>query len=84
MQPAQLAGRDVQLVEAVRDVRVVVEERRVLGLAVAERPPQRIDRQKRAELDRRGEQVRALEPARALGERRERQAVPGRDHLVVE
>ena len=38
-QPAQVAGRDVQLVEAVRDVRVVVEVRRVLGLAVAERPP---------------------------------------------
>ena len=37
LEPAQLAGRDVQLVEAVRDVRVVLEEARALGDAVAVR-----------------------------------------------
>ena len=41
-QPAEIARRDVQLVEAVRDVRVVVEVRGELRAAVARRPPQRL------------------------------------------
>ena len=36
LEPAQLAGRDVQLVEAVRDVRVVVEEAGSAHTAVAQ------------------------------------------------
>ena len=72
VQPPQIAGREVQLVEAVRDVRVVVEEGRVLRVPVAKRPPQRISRQELTELDRRSEEVQPLEPARALGEGRER------------
>ena len=84
LEPAQLAGRDVQLVEAVRDVGVVVEERRIFGFALAKRPPERIRGEQLTELEGRGQEVRALEPAGALRQRRERKAVPRRDHLVVE
>ena len=80
----ELAGRDVQLVETVRDVRVVVEKGGVLGVPVAHGPPERAGREQRPELDRRVEEVTALEPARTLRERRERKPVPGRDDLVVE
>jgi hypothetical protein len=51
-QPAQVAGRDVQLVQPVRDVRVVLEVRGVLRATVAQRPPQRLDREQLPELDR--------------------------------
>ena len=74
----------MQLVEAVRDVRVVVEVGGVLRPAVAGRPPERIYGEQLAELDGRREHVAALEPARALGQRGEREAVPRRDHLVVQ
>jgi len=74
----------VQLVEPVRDVRVVLEVGGMLRAAVAERPPQRIDRQERPELARRSEEVGTLEAARSFGERREREPVPGGDDLVVE
>src|SRR5207248_2943769 len=41
-EPAEIARRDVQLVEPVRDVRVVVEVRRELRATIARRPPQRL------------------------------------------
>ena len=50
VEPAQLAGRDVQLVETVRDVGVVLEEARVLGDAVAVRAVEpAVGRRQRAE-----------------------------------
>jgi len=41
VEPAEIAGCQVQLVEAVRDVRVVVEVRGELRAPVARRPPER-------------------------------------------
>src|SRR2546421_536024 len=74
-QPAQVTGRDVQLVEAVRDVRVVLEVRRILRAAVAQRPPERIGREQRSQLAGDGEQVGALETTCSLRERGEREPV---------
>ena len=89
LEPARLAGRDVQLVEPVRDVGVVVEEAGVLGDAVAVRAVEAaLGRRERAEQElaeasRRVEPVVALEARAGLGERGEREAVPGGDRLVV-
>ena len=87
LEPAQLAGRDVQLEEAVRDVRVVVE---VPGAwpagatcGAAARPvgegPRRNSASSRARL------AQSARPSRRAGlrERREREAVPRGDRLVV-
>ena len=85
LEPAQLAGRDVQLEQPVRDVGVVLEVARSLGDAVApgavqpalgrrERPEQEL-RQAPGGLD----PVRPVESAAALGQRREREPVPRRD-----
>ena len=89
LEPARLARRDVQLVQPVRDVGVVVEEAGVLRDAVAvgaveaalgrrQRPEQEL-----AEPPRRVEPVVALQAASGLGERGEREPVPGGDRLVV-
>src|SRR5206468_1825010 len=51
LQPAQVAGRDVQLVQPVRDVRVVLEVCGVLRTALAQRPPQRIRAEQLSELN---------------------------------
>ena len=88
-QPAHVAGRDVELDEAVGDVRVVVEEAAAADPAVAdaaqhaavlaaERPEKEV-----AEPHGGLEQVVPLDAPGRLGERRESEAVPGRDRLVV-
>ena len=74
----------MQLVEAVRDVRIVLEVGGILRAAVAERPPERVDGERLPELGRGGEKVGAVEAPRPLREGREREPVPGRDDLVVE
>src|SRR3989442_1519628 len=90
LEPAQLAGRDVQLVEPVRDVRVVLEVARALRLALTPRPvePPVLTRERpEQELGQpasRDEQVVPAEPPRGLRQRRQREPVPGRDRLVVE
>src|SRR5262249_34096888 len=90
LEPAQLAGRDVELVEPVRDVRVVLQVPRHGGAAGAEAAPQPAvavrerAEQELAEPARRLEPVRPLEPPGRLREPREREPVPGRDRLVVE
>ena len=88
VQPAEVAGCDVELVEPVRDVRVVLEVAGALRdavapgavepLAVGERAEQEL-----AERARRVEVVGAVEPPPRLRERREHQPVPGSDRLVV-
>ena len=88
LEPAELARRDVQLEQAVRDVGVVLEVARALGLAGAERAVQAVVRRERAEQElaeraRRLEVVGALEPAARLGKRGQGEPVPGRDRLVV-
>ena len=88
-EPAHVAGRDVELDEAVCDVRVVVQEAEAAHAAVASRAEEpavlRRERaeQELAEIARRVEPVVALEPVAGLGERREREAVPGGERLVV-
>ena len=88
-QPAELSGRDVELEQPVRDVRVVVEEAGAARAAVADRPQQapvlRGERaeQELAEPPRRFEPVLALEPVARFGERGQREAVPRRERLVV-
>ena len=88
-EPAKLARGDVQLEQAVRDVRVVLEVAGPLRLAGAEGPVQSAfagrerPEQELAELAGRSEVVGALEPAARLGKRREGEPVPGRDRLVV-
>ena len=83
VQPAQVAGRDVELVQAVREVRVVVEE------PGAGRTPRSagaddlaVDEQL-GELDRLREHVVAVEHPPGFRQRGEREPVPRRDHLVV-
>ena len=89
LEPAQLAGRDVQLEQAVRDVRVVVEVARSARAPVAAAAPQAAvlagerAEQELAEAARRVDPVGPLEPPAGLGERGEREPVPGRDRLVV-
>ena len=88
VQPAELAGRDMQLVEPVRDVRVVLEVAgplrdavspgSVQPLAVGERAEQEL-----GELARGVEPVVALEPPPRFRERGEHEPVPGGDRLVV-
>src|SRR5581483_5058581 len=88
LEPAGLSRRDVELVEAVRDVRVVVEVADAGGASCSirakepavggERPEQEL-----REAPSRVEPLCAVEPPPGLGQRRERQAVPRRDRLVV-
>ena len=88
-QPAQLARRDVQLEQPVRDVRVVVEIAVPARAALAEAAPQPAVRSREraeeevAEPACRLDPVRPLEPPPGLRERREREPVPRRDRLVV-
>ena len=56
-EPAQVAGGDVELEEAVRHVRVVLEVGGELRSPVAQRPPQRIDVEQLPQAARRVEQV---------------------------
>src|SRR5207247_10004998 len=85
LQPAELAGREVQLVEPVREVGVVLEVARPLRDAVPPRAMEAAVRrrerseQELAEPARRVEPIRALEDPRALGEGGKRQSVPRRD-----
>ena len=89
LEPAQLPGREVQLVEAVGNVRVILEHARVLRLARApaavEPPLLRRERPEEELGDPAGglEVVDAFEPAAGFGERGEREAVPGCDRLVI-
>ena len=89
LEPAQVAGGDVQLVEPVRDVRVVVE------VAGARRPALPVAAPQAAVVRQRAEQelgqaaggvepVVALQAPRRLGECGQREPVPRRDRLVVE
>src|SRR5215211_2444691 len=88
-QPAELARRDVEFEETVRDVGVVGQEALRAGATLAPRPvePSFV-------VDERGEQelgqanggvtpVVAVKSSCGLGERREEKAVPRRDDLVV-
>ena len=89
LEPAQLAGGDVQLVEPVRDVRVVVEVARAGRPAFPVAPPEAALCRQRAEQELRQaaggcQPVVALEPPGRLRQCGERQAVPRRDRLVVE
>ena len=89
LEPAKLAGGEVELEVAVRDIRVVLEIPVDLRLAVPvapEEPPFGIghplsqeERQPVCDL----EVVGAGEHAACLGERRQGEAVPGGDGLVV-
>src|SRR5262249_50072449 len=89
LEEAQLAARDVQLVQAVRDVRVVVEEAAPGGRArapAAAQAPVLVAQRAEQEVGQtagRLEEVAALEAAAGLRQRGEREAVPRRDHLVV-
>src|SRR5262249_27981283 len=88
VQPARIAGRDVKLVEAVRDVCVVLEVARPFCDAVTPGSMESLAVRKRTkqelrERSRRVEPLRALEHPARLGERGEHQAVPGSDRLVV-
>src|SRR6185503_12124701 len=88
-QPAYVAGRDVELDETVRDVRVIVEEAAAADPAVADAPqhaavlaaerPEKEVAQPHGGL----EPVVPLEAPGRLGERREREAIPRGDRLVV-
>ena len=88
-QPAQLAGRDVELEQAVRRVCVVVEEALAAhpALAPRTREPAVVPRE-RAEQElpraRQPQPVGPLEPPARLGQRRQGEAVPRGEHLVVE
>ena len=87
-EPAKVSRRDVQLEEPVRDVGVVLEVAGALGLAGPEGAVQTAVVRERAEqelAERAGglQIVGAVEPARRLGQRCEREPVPGRDRLVV-
>src|SRR5262249_59430984 len=87
LEPAHLARGDVQLVEAVRDIGVVLEEAGGLRDAVAIRAeePSLVRRerseQELAEAARRGDPVVTAEAPTGLRERGEREAVPGGDRL---
>src|SRR5262249_50184079 len=88
-EPPRLAGRDVQLVQAVRDVGVVVEVAGSLRNAVPPRPVEAsVPGRERAEEEgaegaRGVDPVGTLEAAAARGERGEREAVAGGARLVV-
>ena len=80
----------MQLEQAVRDVGMVVEEAAAADATVADAPQhaavlaaQRAEQEARRAATARVEPVVAIEPARGLGERREREPVPRRDRLVV-
>src|SRR5205814_1924296 len=88
-EPAPVAGRAMELVEPVGDVGVVLE---VAGVARPARPPAAVEAAVRArerpeqelrDLAARIDQLRTVETAARLRERRQRQPVPGRDRLVV-
>src|SRR6476659_6657454 len=89
LEPAQLAGRDVQLVEPIGDVGVVLQ---VTGIAGLPGPPAAMQaavlirkhpEQELSQLPAGLDELRAIEPAARLRERRQREAVPGGDRLVV-
>src|SRR5436190_10295942 len=88
-EPAQLAGRDVQLVEAVRDVGVILEHSAVTRAVLAPAAKQAaVGRRQRAEHElgartRRSHQLAATQAAPCLRERRNREPVPRSDSLVV-
>ena len=87
-QPAELARRDVELEQAVGDVRVVVEVPGAARTTVASRAQESSVFGQRPEqelADAAGdlEPVVALEAVRGLGERRQREPVPGGEDLVV-
>src|SRR6186997_1496490 len=88
-EPVELPGGDVELEEAVCDVRVVVEEPEAARPAVSDRAVQSsVVRRQRAEQERpeppRGiEPIGSLEAVPRLGERGEREPVPRRERLVV-
>src|SRR5688500_7454166 len=88
-EPAELTGGDVQLEQAVRDVRVAVQVARAarppVPVAAQEMPVLVRERaeQELAEPPRRLDPLRPAEPAPGLGERGEREPVPGGDRLVV-
>jgi hypothetical protein len=88
LEPAQLAGRDVQLVEPVRDVRVVVEVAGAARATVAARAVKALAVREGAE-EKPGEgmgvfdQVGPVKATPGFGQGREREAVPGGDRLVV-
>src|SRR5207248_4027373 len=69
-QPAQLARRDVQLVQAMRDVGVVVEVGGVLRAAASQRSPERLDREHGSKLARNFEKIGAIEATRSPRKRR--------------
>ena len=88
-QPAELARRDVELDQPVRDVRVVVEEAEAARTSVACRAEkaavlgrQRAE-QELTETACSVEPIHALEPVSRFRERGEREAVPRRERLVV-
>src|SRR5207244_6551071 len=90
LEPAQLARRDVELVKPVRDVRVVVQ---VAGPARASRATAAVQatpfvgertEQELAQSAGFVDKLRPPESTPALGERREGEAVPRRDRLVVQ
>src|SRR3954469_19441457 len=89
LQPPQLACRDVQLVEPVRDVGVVLEKRVRVRASCTPRSkqlPVRLGQgaeQELAEPSRCDDDVVALETASRLRECSEREPVPRREHLVV-
>ena len=87
--PAQLAGGDMKLVEAVRNVRVVVEVPGAGGTAVAVAPTQTARLSKAARAGSRRvrvpvDPVGTIQATSRLGERGERKAVPRGDRLVVQ
>ena len=88
-EPPQLARGDVQLEQAVGDVRVVVQEAGPAGAAGAQAPTKPAFRggqraeQELAQPPRGLDPLRPLEPPPRLGERGEREPVPGGDRLVV-
>src|SRR5262249_17273662 len=89
LQPAELAGGDVQLVEAMRDVGVVVEEAGVLRDPAAIRAKEAaVRRRQRAEQEL-AETARGVQPGvvlvahSSLRQRGEHETVPRRDRLVV-
>src|SRR6185437_2622923 len=88
-EPAQLSACDVELVQAVRNVGVILEHARMLRLTCT---PAAVEtallsgKRSEQELAKRAGRVEVVvtpEPSPGLGESREREAVPGSDRLVV-
>src|SRR5262249_42540627 len=89
VEPTELPRRDVQLVEAVRNVGVVLQVAvvaRTAGPPAAVEAGVRVRERAEQELPQLATSLDELGPSEAatrLRERRQRQAVPGRDRLVV-